>query len=105
MKTPDASDLLGAVLFTPGLVVRFPVTKLQPVIKMVCSCKPVPVDRSIRSVDCTHKLYSTPELSGHVWVGRCESCGRWFYGAKMDKALLAKKPLVIKRHKILTRQK
>lgn len=100
MNVPDAKDLLAALLFTPGLVTRFPIARRQPVIRAMCSC-----EKELKPVDCIHKLYSSAEVSGHVWVGRCEKCGRWYFGAQRDKAMLARRPLEIKRHKIITGKK
>jgi len=103
MNVPDAKDLLAALLFTPGLVTRFPATKPQPVIRVVCSCGAVPRigdGTNLNLVACIHKLYSSAEVSGHVWVGRCEKCGHWFYGAQLDRGVLAKHSV-----KIITKQK
>jgi hypothetical protein len=100
MIAPDASALLAALLFTPRLVTRFPIGKRAPVLRMMCSC-----EKELKPVDCVHKIYSSPELSGHVWVGRCEKCGHWYWGAQLDKGMLARRPLEIKRHKIITKAK
>ena len=112
MTPPDASTLLSMILFEPGMVVRFPLpTHPQPSYNMMCSCgqtpilSEVPTQTNLRTVRCIHKLYTSAEFSGHVWIGRCEKCSRVFYAARRDAGLLPNKPLVIKRHKILTRQK
>lgn len=108
MKVPDAADLLAALLLAPGTVTRFPVGKPQPQINMMCACGDTPkvgANTNLNPVPCTHKLYSSAELSGHVWVGRCSKCGHWFYGARRDKAIMPRKALIVKRHKIVTRQK
>ena len=109
MTIPDASVLLSMLLFEPGMVTRFPLpTRPLPEHRMMCSCGQTPrvgEGSNLTAVRCIHKLYSSEEFSGHVWIGRCEKCSRVFYAARRDAGLLPNKPLVIKRHKILTRQK
>lgn len=109
MTIPDASVLLSMILFEPGMVTRFPLpSKPLPEHRMMCSCGDTPkvgAATNLTPVRCIHKLYTSEEFQGHVWIGRCEKCSRVFYAARRDAGLLAKKPLIVKRHKILTRQK
>jgi len=107
-EVPSPTLLLGQLLFDPGMVTRFPVpTPPKAVYRLLCSCGKVPRvaqgrDNMTRVV-CVSKLYSSEEFSGHVWIGRCANCGRLFYAAQRDKGILPRRPLEIKRHKIITR--
>lgn len=112
-EVPSPTLLLGQLLFDPGMVTRFPVpAKRASFFRVMCSCGETPTfggkrpdskGHNLKTVVCTHKLYSTEEFSGHVWIGRCADCGRLFYAAQRDKGILPRRPLEIKRHKIITR--
>ena len=105
-KPPEPRELLAQILFDPGMVTRFPVTKPGPEYRLMCSCGETPkIGGNLTTVVCAHRLYTSDEFRGHVWCGRCPKCGRLFYGAIKDKGVLPRRPLEIKRHKIVTRPK
>lgn len=110
---PTPSELLGQLLFDPAMVTRMPPPKARRPVAL-CSCGQIPKvalarkrkdEENLTRVPCHHKLYSDPMFSGHVWIGRCANCGRLYYAALRDKGILPRRPLEIKRHKIITRAK
>jgi hypothetical protein len=107
MTTPDASVLLSMLLFEPGMVTRFPLPAApQPECRVMCPCGQTPRfgdGGNLTTITCYHRLYTSAEFSGHVWIGRCPKCGKVFYAARRDAGLLPNKPLVIHRHKIVTK--
>lgn len=115
LEIPTPSELLGQLLFDPGMVTRLPVPPLVRNKEVaLCSCGAVPKvalsskrksESNLTRVVCAHRLYSDAVYSGHVWIGRCQQCGRLFYAAQRDKGILPRRPLEIKRHKIITRAK
>lgn len=93
MADLDAKTLLAYLLFDPESTQRVPIRlPMQPEWTVLCSCGNVPhfnvsrelkelMEDNLQRVKIRWHEFITAELGGDVWVGRCDNCGKVFYGA------------------------